>query len=77
MTGEVEKTEYINNLRFFYQASDSESLMKEVGIIAERWHWSHESIMALPTLVRRQYIQDISDMYDREKDAMKKARNKN
>ena len=33
--------------------------------------------MALPTLVRRQYIQDISDMYDREKDAMKKARNKN
>ena len=77
MTGEIEKSEYTNNLRFFYQASDSDSLMKEVCIIAERWHWSHESIMTLPTLVRRQYIQDISDMYDKEKEEIRRAKNKN
>ena len=33
--------------------------------------------MTLPTLVRRQYIQDISDMYDKEKEEIRRAKNKN
>lgn len=29
--------------------------------------------MSLPTLVRRRYIEEISDLYEREKEAMKSA----
>lgn len=37
-------------------------------MVAERWHWSHEEIRALGTGQRREYVEVISDLYQREKE---------
>lgn len=55
-------------------ASSEEELHKEVSLIAERWKWTDESIRALPTLSRRNYVNEICDMYEREKEAYEKAK---
>lgn len=57
-------------------ASSEEEMQKEVSIIAERWKWTDESIRNLPTLVRRNYVKEICDMYERERDAYEKAKHR-
>ena len=59
-------------LVYFLKCSNHESIIQECALIAERWNWGHEEIMSLPTDVRREYIDLISDMYEREKEAMNK-----
>jgi hypothetical protein len=57
----------------FFEASEDEDLIKEVSLVAERWKWSDESVRALPTIIRRRYVEEIISMYEREKEAMDKA----
>lgn len=58
---------------FFFQCSPEEVLRKEYTVIAERWGWSPDQIKSLPTDERRFYIKQISEMYEREQEASRKA----
>lgn len=69
-----EVLEFQNYLRYFFEGSDEEELIKEVSLIAERWKWTDQSVRELPTLIRRKYAEEIIAMYEREKEAMDKAK---
>lgn len=67
---------YLINLVSFFRASDKINLIDECSIIAERWKWDDEKIRELPTDRRREYLDVIIDLYEREKEAMEKANRK-
>lgn len=62
------------NLITFFEASDKETLNQECAMLAERWNWTHEQIRSLTTNQRREYLEIVSDMYEKEKQAMEKAK---
>lgn len=62
---------YMINIVAFFQASNRISLINECSIIAERWKWDDEKIRELPTNRRREYLEVILDLYEKEKEAMK------
>lgn len=45
-------------------------------MLAERWNWSHEEMMALPTEVRLAYLDEVVKMYEREKAEAEKLKAK-
>lgn len=63
------------NLIYFFEASDTETLNRECALLAERWNWTHEQIRALDTNQRRQYLEIVSELYEKERQAMEKAKN--
>ena len=63
------------NLITFFEASDIDTLNQECAMLAERWKWTHEQIRSLTTGQRRKYLAIVSDLYEKEKRAMDKAKN--
>lgn len=49
-------------------------LNQECAVLAERWHWTHDETRALETMQRREYINIVNDLYQREHDAYEKAK---
>ena len=64
------------NLITFFEASDKETLNQECAMLAERWNWDHETIRSLTTNQRREYLEIVSDLYRKEKEAYDKAKTK-
>lgn len=55
------------NVVSFFEASDRDALLSQCTMLAERWNWSHDEMMALPTEVRLAYLDEVVKMYEREK----------
>lgn len=65
------------NLIKFFECSDKDTLNQECALLAERWNWTHEQIRALTTQQRRDYLEIVSDLYDKERQQMEKIKAKN
>lgn len=66
----------LDNLVAFFMSSTKDMLNQECAMLAERWHWTHEQVRALPTGQRREYLEIVNDLYQREHDALEKAKRK-
>lgn len=62
------------NLIMFFEASDRDALLSQCTAIAERWGWTHDEMMALPTEVRMAYLDEVMRMYERERDEAKRIK---